>query len=78
MSNTPTPIVLDPLIKIGDVEREIAAHFDPDSRPGRRMITGWIDEGKLKGKQIGGVYYVHRSSLNSFLQILADQEVLAA
>lgn len=68
----------DPLIKIGDVLRRIAPYFTVESMPSRRTVTGWIDSGKIEGKQIDEVYFAYESSLNKFLALLSDKAVLAA
>lgn len=67
---------IDPLIKLGTVERILASIFNPV--PSRPIIVGWIEEGILEGKQlrVGGNWYVYSSSLDRLIK--NSQEKLAA
>lgn len=58
----------DRLVKLRDVERELARYFHAESRPSRNTIIGWIEEGTLLGLQLGSGnnYYVLESSLERF------------
>ena len=62
---------IDRLIKLVEVEAALAKVFPP--APSRPTIVGWIDEGILEGRQIGGGnnWFVYSSSLDAF--ILASQ-----
>ena len=65
------------LIKLRDVERTIAGHFHPDSRPSRNTIIGWIKAGLLVGEQIGvgNNYYVEEQSLTAFIDQRLQTEI---
>jgi hypothetical protein len=70
----------DRLIKLRDVERALTDCFHRDSRPSRNTIIGWIEEGRLLGKQIGSGhnYYVWESSLLSFRENLTSNQMAIA
>lgn len=70
----------DRLIKLRDVEREIADCFHRDSRPSRNTIIGWIEEGMLIGLQLGSGnnYYVWETSLQQFKQTLIAESMQMA
>lgn len=63
---------IDPLIKLGEVERILAKVFRPV--PSRPTIVGWIEEGLLEGRQIGlgDNWFVYASSLDNL--ILSSQQ----
>lgn len=73
---TPTT---DRLIKLRDVERELASFFHRESRPSRNTIIGWIEEGTLLGTQLGSGknYYVYESSFERFKLKLAETRRMA-
>lgn len=72
---------IDPLIKLGSVEKIFAKLF-PDRPPSRPTIIGWIEEGLLDGRQIGRGenWFVYQSSLDNFIlrNQPARQQKLAA
>lgn len=67
---------IDPLIKLGEVERILAQIFHP--APSRPTIVNWLEDGTLDGKQIGrgDNWHVFKTSLDSF--ILQSQQKIAA
>lgn len=75
--NGPLRPPADRLIKLRDVEREIADLFHAESRPSRNTIIGWIEDGTLLGRQLGSGnnYYVWESSLDRFRRQLLDEAV---
>lgn len=60
-------IEIDRLIKLVEVEVALANVFYPS--PSRPTIVGWIEEGTLAGRQIGGGnnWHVYQSSLDNFI-----------
>lgn len=62
---------IDPLIKLGEVERILARVFRP--APSRPTIVGWLEEGTLEGRRVGlgNNWHVYTSSLDQL--ILAHQ-----
>lgn len=60
-------INVDPLIKLGEVERILARVFSPV--PSRPTIVAWIEEGTLEGRQIGrgDNWFIYQSSLDDFI-----------
>lgn len=64
---------IDPLIKLGEVERVLERVFNP--RPSRHTIIGWIEEGILGGRQFGrgGNWFIYQSSLDQLIR--ESQEV---
>lgn len=70
----------DPLVKLRDVEQLLAEHFYRASRPSRATIICWIEDGTLRGKQIGPGrnYYVYKSSLDRLITELSDEAVSQA
>lgn len=68
---------VDPLIKLGEVERILAKIFFP--APSRPTIVGWIEEGTLDGKQIGrgDNWFVYQSSLDDFIRQSQPQKLAA-
>lgn len=69
----------DPLVKLGDAIREIELYFDKTSVPKRATIIAMIDDGSLRGKQLGKGknYYVFRSSLKMLVQNLSNEKAVA-
>ncbi len=67
---------VDPLIKLGEVERALSQVFTPP--PSRPTIIEWIEEGTLEGRQIGRGrhWFVYESSLVRFVE--GAQEKMAA
>jgi hypothetical protein len=59
---------IDPLIKVGEVERILAKIFRPV--PSRPTIVAWIEEGTLEGRQIGrgDNWFVYQSSLDKLIR----------
>ncbi len=70
----------DRLIKLRDVERDLANFFHGASRPSRNTIIAWFEEGLLLGKQIGSGhnYYIWESSLNLFKEQLVSESMSVA
>lgn len=66
----------DKLVKLGEVERILAQRFCNNSKPSRATIIGWIEEGTLRGRQIGSGknYYVYTSSLEKLLNSLEKED----
>ena len=44
-----------PLMKVSEFQRK---RFTPDSRPDRRTVRRWVENGHLYGEMLGGVLYV--------------------
>lgn len=61
---------VDRLIKLSEVERELARIFNPV--PNRKTIYGWLEDGTLLGIKVGrgDNYYVYESSLDAFVAAL--------
>ncbi|MBX3267076.1 MAG: hypothetical protein KF831_10250 [Acidobacteria bacterium] len=61
-------LAIDPLIKLGEVERILSEVFRP--APSRPTIIGWIEEGTLEGRQvgIGNNWFVYESSLSKLIR----------
>lgn len=61
-------LAIDPLIKLGEVERILEQVFRP--APSRPTIVGWIEEGTLEGKQIGrgDNWFIYESSLTKLIR----------
>lgn len=59
---------IDPLIKLGEVERILCKIFRP--APSRPTIVGWIEEGTLDGRQVGrgDNWFVYQSSLDNLIR----------
>lgn len=58
---------IDPLIKLGEVERILSQVFQP--APSRPTLVSWLEDGTLEGKQIGrgDNWFVYQSSLNNLI-----------
>ena len=73
-------LAIDPLIKLGEVERILANVMRPV--PSRPTLVAWIEDGTLEGKQIGtgDNWWIYESSLNNFIRATQDmrQQKLAA
>jgi hypothetical protein len=61
-------LAIDPLIKLGEVERILEQVFRP--APSRPTIVAWIEEGTLEGKQIGrgDNWFIYESSLTKLIR----------
>lgn len=61
-------LAIDPLIKLGEVERILSEVFRP--APSRPTIIGWIEEGTLEGRQVGvgNNWFVYESSLSKLIR----------
>jgi len=70
-------INIDPLIKLGEVERILARVFRP--APSRPTIVAWIEDGTLEGKQIGrgDNWFVYESSLNNLIMESQPRQMAA-
>lgn len=79
MLNYQIPLIdIDPLIKLGEVERILSKVFAP--APSRPTLVAWIEDGTLEGRQIGrgDNYYVYQSSLRQFIEDMKRPQRLAA
>lgn len=58
---------IDPLIKLGEVERILSQVFCP--APSRPTIVSWLEDGTLDGKQIGrgDNWFVYKTSLDNLI-----------
>lgn len=55
--------------------KEFQGRFSPESRPDRRTVVRWIEEGEVYGVQIGKIWYVDpdRSPATSGLRPLTER-----
>lgn len=71
---------IDPLIKLGEVERILSRIFRP--APSRPTLVEWIEDGTLEARRFGrgGNWYVYQSSLDNFIRAsqAVSQQKLAA
>ena len=49
-------------MRLMSIEQFRTQYFEPNSRPDGRTVRSWIDDGLLRGKNIGRRYYVDQDA----------------